>query len=129
MGWKHTNHRRARATGAGDIRDAGKAAAAKISGGIGDASEMVHAVGEGVRAIAGKGANGVRGAGDAVREAPTTGAQAAADAKDAVAEQVHGGVVAVRGHRGRFVTIAAAVSACLAAIAGLIVRRSRSNPV
>ena len=94
MGWKHTNPiggrgRRAPATSSMPERRLRQ----KISGGIGDASEMVHAVGEGVRAIAGKGANGVRGAGDAVREAPTTGAQAATDS---VAEQVHGGVVAVR---------------------------------
>lgn len=125
MGSKHTNDKAAGDMGAGDIADAENAAAAKASSGTGDTGGVVHAVGEAIRAIAGKSANGARGASEAVRHAPATGAQAATDS---VAERVHGGVVAVRSHRGRFVTIVAGISACVAAVAGLIVRRSRSNP-
>lgn len=125
MGSKHTNDKAAGDMGAGDIADAENAAAAKASSGTGDTGGVVHAVGEAIRAIAGKSANGARGASEAVRDAPATGAQAATDS---VAERVHGGVVAVRSHRGRFVTIVAGISACVAAVAGLIVRRSRSNP-
>jgi hypothetical protein len=126
MGSGNTNDKRAPETDVGEIRDAGDSAGAAIASGI-DASSQVRVVAERVRAMVGKGANGVRNVGQPVRTA--TGDRAAAGAKEAIAERVSDSVVAVRKHRGRlFVTIATAVvSACVAALAGLLVRRSRPH--